>query len=79
MLQAISKQTAERCIKLVSQFEVIGQYCNSEFHSDIYVSELLLLLLLLSSLLSLDLQLSAGYGLLVHEISWSHITTRHSR
>jgi hypothetical protein len=28
---------------------------------------------------SLALQPSAGYGLLVHEVSWSHTTTRHSR
>jgi hypothetical protein len=30
-------------------------------------------------LFSLALQPSAGYGLLVHEVSWSHTTTRHSR
>jgi hypothetical protein len=30
-------------------------------------------------LFSLALQLSAGYGLLVHEVSWLHTTTRHSR
>jgi hypothetical protein len=31
------------------------------------------------SLFSLALQPSAGYGLLVHDISWSNTTTRHSR
>jgi hypothetical protein len=30
-------------------------------------------------LFSLALQPSAGYGLHVHEVSWSHTTTRHSR
>jgi hypothetical protein len=40
---------------------------------------LLLLLLLFIYLFSLALQFSAGYGLLVHDVSWSHTTTRHSR
>jgi hypothetical protein len=35
--------------------------------------------LLVYSLFCLALQPSAGYGLLVHEVSWSHTTTRHSR
>jgi hypothetical protein len=30
-------------------------------------------------LLSPAVQSSAGYGLLAHEVSWSHTTTRHSR
>jgi hypothetical protein len=30
-------------------------------------------------LFSLALHPSVGYGLLVHEVSWSHVTTRHSR
>jgi hypothetical protein len=30
-------------------------------------------------LFSLALQASAGYGLLIHEVSWSHTTTRRSR
>jgi hypothetical protein len=34
---------------------------------------------LLLLLFSLALQPSAGYGLLVHEVSWSQSTTRHSR
>jgi hypothetical protein len=38
-----------------------------------------LLLLLLLLLLFLAVQPSAGYGLLVYEVSWSHTTTRHSR
>jgi hypothetical protein len=39
----------------------------------------LLLLLLSSSSFALALQSSAGYGPLVHEVSGSHTTTRHSR
>jgi hypothetical protein len=38
----------------------------------------ILLLLLLLLLLYLVLQPSAGYGLLVHDVSWSHTTTCHS-
>jgi hypothetical protein len=39
----------------------------------------LLLLLLSSSSSSMTLQPSASYDLLVHEVSWSHTTKRHSQ
>jgi membrane-anchored glycerophosphoryl diester phosphodiesterase (GDPDase) len=42
-------------------------------------TKIIIIIIIINLLFSLALQPSAGYGLLVYEVSWSHTTRRHGR
>jgi hypothetical protein len=78
LLSSRVKRTQSRTGRSASCSAVDKNDCSLHKYFQVPVINILLLLLLLL-LFSLALQPSVDYGLLVHEVSWSHTTTRHSR